>query len=91
LDLGPIDGLAAARWAPTAAGPFLEAHLKSLSDYLPRQSTDTPSRSTRRCARSASTSASRTAVQSTLLLPRHTVSLLSLRIPTGQRVFAFEP
>jgi arylsulfatase len=28
-------------WAPTAAGPFLQAHLKSLSDYPPRQTPDT--------------------------------------------------
>ena len=27
-------------WAPTAAGPFLAAHLKSLSDYPPRQAAD---------------------------------------------------
>jgi len=27
-------------WAPTAAGPFLTAHLKSLSDYPPRQAAD---------------------------------------------------
>jgi arylsulfatase len=28
-------------WAPTAAGPFLAAHLKSLSDYPPSQGADT--------------------------------------------------
>jgi arylsulfatase A-like enzyme len=28
-------------WAPTAAGPFLGAHLKSLQDYPPRQGADT--------------------------------------------------
>lgn len=28
-------------WAPTAAGPFLAAHLKSLGDYPPRQGADT--------------------------------------------------
>jgi arylsulfatase len=28
-------------WAPTAAGPFLAAHLKSLQDYPPRQAADT--------------------------------------------------
>ena len=28
-------------WAPTAAGPFLGAHLKSLQDYPPRQGFDT--------------------------------------------------
>jgi arylsulfatase len=28
-------------WAPTAAGPFLTAHLKSLGDYPPRQGADT--------------------------------------------------
>jgi arylsulfatase A-like enzyme len=28
-------------WAPTAAGPFIAAHLKSLSDYPPRQKADT--------------------------------------------------
>jgi arylsulfatase len=27
-------------WAPTAAGPFLAAHLKSLQDYPPRQAAD---------------------------------------------------
>jgi arylsulfatase len=27
-------------WAPTAAGPFLAAHLKSLADYPPRQAAD---------------------------------------------------
>jgi arylsulfatase len=27
-------------WAPTAGGPFLAAHLKSLSDYPPRQAAD---------------------------------------------------
>src|SRR5262249_35176177 len=27
-------------WAPTAAGPFLAAHLKSLQDYPPRQGAD---------------------------------------------------
>jgi arylsulfatase len=27
-------------WAPTAAGPFLAAHLKSLADYPPRQTAD---------------------------------------------------
>jgi len=28
-------------WAPTAAGPFLQAHLQSLSDYPPSQGADT--------------------------------------------------
>ena len=28
-------------WAPTAAGPFLAAHLKSLADYPPSQGSDT--------------------------------------------------
>src|SRR5499427_1660331 len=28
-------------WAPTAAGPFLASHLKSLQDYPPRQGADT--------------------------------------------------
>jgi arylsulfatase len=28
-------------WAPTAAGPFLQAHLQSISDYQPRQGADT--------------------------------------------------
>ncbi len=28
-------------WAPTAAGPFLAAHLKSLTEYPPRQAADT--------------------------------------------------
>jgi arylsulfatase len=28
-------------WAPTAAGPFLAAHLKSLQEYPPRQGSDT--------------------------------------------------
>ncbi len=28
-------------WAPTAAGPFLQAHLKSLQDFPPRQGADT--------------------------------------------------
>ena len=28
-------------WAPTAAGPFLAAHLKSLQEYPPRQGADT--------------------------------------------------
>ncbi|MGE8368674.1 arylsulfatase [Cupriavidus sp.] len=28
-------------WAPTAGGPFLQAHLKSLQDYPPRQGADT--------------------------------------------------
>lgn len=32
---------AAKLWAPTAAGPFLAAHLKSLQDYPPRQGADT--------------------------------------------------
>ena len=27
-------------WAPTAAGPFLAAHLKSLQEYPPRQGAD---------------------------------------------------
>ena len=27
-------------WAPTAAGPFLAAHIKSLQDYPPRQGAD---------------------------------------------------
>ncbi len=29
--------LAAKLWAPTAAGPFLAAHLKSLQDFPPSQ------------------------------------------------------
>src|SRR5215469_4528832 len=33
--------VAAKLWAPTAAGPFLAAHLKSLQDYPPRQGADT--------------------------------------------------
>jgi arylsulfatase len=33
--------LAAKLWAPTAAGPFLAAHLKSLSEFPPRQTPDT--------------------------------------------------
>jgi len=28
-------------WAPTAAGPFLAAHLKSLADFPPSQGADT--------------------------------------------------
>src|SRR6185503_18262410 len=28
-------------WAPTAAGPFLAAHLKSIKDYPPSQGADT--------------------------------------------------
>ncbi len=28
-------------WAPTAAGPFLQAHLKSIAEYPPRQGADT--------------------------------------------------
>jgi arylsulfatase len=28
-------------WAPTGAGPFLAAHLKSLQDYPPSQGADT--------------------------------------------------
>jgi len=28
-------------WAPTAAGPFLAAHLKTLQDYRPREGADT--------------------------------------------------
>ena len=32
--------LASKLWAPTAAGPFLQAHLKSLADYPPRQAAD---------------------------------------------------
>jgi arylsulfatase len=28
-------------WAPTAAGPFLAAHLQSLTDYPPSQGADT--------------------------------------------------
>jgi len=28
-------------WAPTAAGPFLAAHLKSLADFPPSQEADT--------------------------------------------------
>ena len=28
-------------WAPTAAGPFLQAHLKSIVEYPPRQGADT--------------------------------------------------
>jgi arylsulfatase len=33
--------LAAKLWAPTAAGPFIAAHLKSLMDYPPSQGADT--------------------------------------------------
>jgi hypothetical protein len=33
--------MAAKLWAPTAAGPFLTAHLKSLQDFPPRQGADT--------------------------------------------------
>jgi arylsulfatase len=33
--------LAAKLWAPTAAGPFLAAHLKSLQDFPPSQAADT--------------------------------------------------
>jgi hypothetical protein len=33
--------MAAKLWAPTASGPFLAAHLKSLQDYPPRQAADT--------------------------------------------------
>jgi arylsulfatase len=33
--------MAAKLWAPTGAGPFLAAHLKSLSDYPPSQGADT--------------------------------------------------
>ena len=33
--------LASKLWAPTAAGPFLAAHLKSLQDYPPSQGADT--------------------------------------------------
>ena len=33
--------MAATLWAPTGAGPFLAAHLKSLSDYPPSQGADT--------------------------------------------------
>jgi len=32
--------LASKLWSPTASGPFLAAHLKSLSDYPPRQAAD---------------------------------------------------
>jgi arylsulfatase len=32
---------AAKLWAPNAAGPFIAAHLKSLTDYPPRQAADT--------------------------------------------------
>ena len=28
-------------WAPTAAGPFIQAHLKSLQEFPPRQGADT--------------------------------------------------
>ena len=28
-------------WAPTAAGPFLAAHLKSLAEFPPSQGADT--------------------------------------------------
>jgi len=28
-------------WAPTAAGPFLQEHLKTLAEYPPRQGADT--------------------------------------------------
>lgn len=33
--------VAAKLWAPTAAGPFLQAHLQSIADYPPRQGADT--------------------------------------------------
>jgi hypothetical protein len=33
--------LGAKLWAPTAASPFLVAHLKSLADYPPRQTPET--------------------------------------------------
>jgi arylsulfatase len=33
--------LAQKLWAPTAAGPFLAAHLKSLQEYPPSQGADT--------------------------------------------------
>ena len=33
--------LAAKLWAPTAAGPFLAAHLQTLADYPPSQGADT--------------------------------------------------
>jgi arylsulfatase len=33
--------LAQKLWAPTAAGPFLAAHLKSLQDFPPSQGADT--------------------------------------------------
>ena len=33
--------LARKLWAPTGAGPFIAAHLKSLEDYPPRQAADT--------------------------------------------------
>ncbi len=33
--------LAAKLWAPTAAGPFIAAHLKTLMDYPPSQGADT--------------------------------------------------
>jgi arylsulfatase len=33
--------LAAKLWAPTAAGPFIAAHLKSLTEYPPSQGADT--------------------------------------------------
>jgi arylsulfatase len=33
--------LASKLWAPTAAGPFLAAHLKSLQDFPPSQGADT--------------------------------------------------
>jgi arylsulfatase len=32
---------AAKLWAPTAAGPFLQAHLQSIAEYPPRQGADT--------------------------------------------------
>src|SRR5262249_43065186 len=35
--------LAKKLWAPTAAGPFLAAHLKSLQEYPPRQAAATVS------------------------------------------------
>ena len=28
-------------WAPTAAGPFIAEHLKSIAEYPPRQKADT--------------------------------------------------
>jgi arylsulfatase len=36
-----MQGVAAKLWAPTGAGPFLAAHLKSLEEFPPSQGADT--------------------------------------------------